>query len=114
MAFGVGRLIITQATLRVPSANTPVTLTTVTESPSLAITAGNSNGATVFVTSTRLTNATDYRRGGIPLTAGQTFTFTGIPVSGAQYRNICFGTGYTYFNATATPCNVILTYYTQS
>lgn len=116
MPFGPGRLQVTQATLRMLTAASPRSFSDFRESPSVAITAANSNAATIFVGANRssLSNINDARRTGIPLTAGQTFTFTGVPIGGAQYQNICFGSGYTYFTAAGTGNCAIYTYYKQT
>ena len=116
MPFGPGRLVITQATLRISTAASPKTFTDFREAQSVAVTASNSNAGTIFLGTTRvgISNIGDARRRGVPLTAGQTWTFTGTPEQGAQYKNVCFGTGYLYFTAAATGNCAIFTYYTQS
>lgn len=85
---------------------------------SLMVTAARGNAGTIYcgfthggsgatINQTR-TTATGRERTMIALTSGQSFTFSGMNIGGAADRDICFGSGYSYIHASATPNNLAI------
>lgn len=58
-------------------------------------------------------NGTTRERTMIPLTKGQSFTFTGVPLANGGYHSISFGTGYSYIYSSATPQRATFAYYSE-
>jgi hypothetical protein len=110
-----GRLIYVTATHRVGlnGGAVPVIGPTI-DSPSITLTAANSNTATLFFKCCAVSGAVDTRAQCVPLTAGQSFTFTGVPIGSMGYRNVSFATGNPiYLSAVSTPQVAIFGYYKQ-
>ena len=83
--------------------------------PSVAITASSDNAASIFIYaysnfSAALVSASNLRKSAVPLTAGQTFTFTALQQGSAAIHDIAFGTGYTYISSAATPMVAVISY----
>lgn len=100
----------------------PFPVAATTRSPSLTVTAAGGNTATIYLAfplsatgTTHYSPATATRRENtmIKLTAGQSFTFTGVPV-GTAYRDLVFGSQRSYVHSSATPAKAIISYYIQS
>jgi hypothetical protein len=111
-----GRLQYVTATFRIgyKTANSVPVIGPTIDSPSITLTAANSNSATIFFKDTAVSGATDIRKMYVPLTAGQSFTFTGVPLGNMGYRNVAFGTGNPlYLAANSTPQVAIFGYYKQ-
>jgi hypothetical protein len=110
-----GRLIYTSATLRIGLDGAAVSkICPELDSPSITLTAANRNTASIFFSSTAFSSATNRRSSMVPLTAGQSFTFTGVPIGHLGYRNVAMGTGNPlYLAANSTPQVAIFGYYTQ-
>lgn len=98
----------------------PVAATT--RSPSLTVTCSPGASATIYIAfplsataTAHYSPATATRRENtmIKLTAGQSFTFTGVPV-GTAYRDLVFGSTRSYIHSSATPARAIISYYGQS
>ena len=85
-----------------------------TRAPSLAVTYPKGQAGTLYISTTGGSSTATVRNFTmIPLTAGQTYTFTGVPWGSSGYRDIAFGTGYTYLHCSATPRTALITYYQQ-
>jgi hypothetical protein len=112
MAYG--RFYLKMATLRVGTygAGVPDISPTI-DSPSITVTAANNNSATVFMFTDCTLNATARRRVAIPFTAGQSLSFTGVPIGESGFRNVAFATpsNAVYFAANSTPMVMVLSYY---
>jgi hypothetical protein len=112
-----GRLKLVQATLRIGYnvANSVPKIGPTIDSPSITLTAANNNSATIFFRETASAGAANLRATAVPLTAGQSFTFTGVPIGKMGYRNVSFGTGNAIYLATnSTPQIAIFSYYVQA
>jgi len=82
--------------------------------PSLTVTCPSSNAGSIYISTAATTYAATQReRIMIKLTQGQSFTFTGLPLAGSGYRDLCFGTGLTYIHSSATTQRAVVTYYKQ-
>lgn len=122
MASVFGAFEFTQATVRpnvgTGGSNTPKPFPTngTVRTPSLSVTAAAANAGTIYISSSSgVSTATGRERTMIKLSAGQTFTFTGIPIGGPGYRDMVFGSARSYIHVSATPNNLaICTYYKQS
>jgi hypothetical protein len=86
------------------------------DSPSVTLTAANRNTATLFFAyAAGEANATSIRATSVPLTAGQSFTFTGVPIGNLGYRNVSFASGNPlYLTAVSTPQMAVFGYYIQA
>ena len=62
-------------------------------------------GASATHNQTRST-ATKRERTMLKIAAGQSFTFSGMNFGGPADRSICFGSGFSYIHASATPNNL--------
>lgn len=109
----VGRLVPAIATVRIIDRDTYKPSPEI-DSPTIAVTAGNNNAATIFLSPNTGANATVNRAISIPLTAGQTFTFNGMKLGTGGDRNILMGTGLYYVSSSATPNTAVFTYLKQS
>lgn len=111
-----GRLMYVTATNRVGLQGGAVpTIGPTIDSPSITLTAANSNTATLFFKDTAISGAVNTRAQCVPLTAGQSFTFTGVPIGNMGYRNVSFGTGNAlYLSAVSTPQVAVFGYYKQA
>ena len=105
-----------QSTLRIGYAtaqNVPVAGPQIS-SPSITITAPIFNTATIYFFDTAVAGQVGEPKVGVPLTKGQSFTFTGVPIGAMGYRNVSTATGnMIYFAAPATPQLVIFGFYKQ-
>lgn len=122
-----GYLVGSQATVRVHSMATgaPFPSTSVTNWPSLMVTASKSNAGTVFlkfntnalagITCTAAgRGATIKNKTMVPLLAGESISFTGMGVGSDTPRSITFGTGYSYVFGSATSQTIVCTGLKQS
>ena len=112
-----GRLQYVSATHRIgySVANSVPIIGPTIDSPSITITAANSNTATIFFKDVAISGATNIRAQCVPLTAGQSFTFTGVPIGNLGYRNVSFATGNPIYLVTnSTPQVVVFGYYKQA
>jgi hypothetical protein len=114
-----GRLQYKQATLRIGQGGAMVPIAAPSlDSPSITVTAANRNTATMwfkYFSGAATNNTLVWRREGVPLTAGQSFTFTGVPIGHLGYRNVSFASGNTmYLAANSTPQVAIFGYYVEA
>ena len=122
MASAFGCFEFTQATVRpnigTGGLNTPKPFPTngTVRTPSMSVTAAGGNAGTIYIsTLSTASTATLREQTMIKLTAGQTFTFTGIPIGGPGYRDMVFGSARSYIHVSATPSvRAICTFYKQS
>lgn len=115
-----GYLAITQATLTVGTANYGSGFPRIGEinSPSLTVTAPEINNGTIYIACSAAGFATVPHRAVaqretqfIPLTAGQSFTFSGMARGNGADRDIKFGAPYTYILGSGAGQDAIITYY---
>ena len=112
-----GSLVPASATIRINTITSGVidskpfpTGTEVTLTHTMSVVAANNNAGTIFISPTVGGNATVCRTTKVGLTAGQSFTFTGLPLCVNGYRAWSFGTGLSYITAAATPNTAICIY----
>lgn len=118
MAFGVGRFVLATATVRVTVRTggniTPKPFPEL-DTPSVTVTSAPGNTASIYISdSSSVSSATRREQTMVRLTAGQSFTFTGVPLGQMGYRNFAAGTGQAYIHAGGTPAIAVFSYYKQS
>jgi len=116
----MGYLVFTQATLTAGTANvgSGFPRSGVVRTPSLSVTACESNAGSIYIYGTPDGAATPPQRAVaareqqmIPLTAGQSFQFTGVERGGGAVRDITFGAPYTWIFGSAAGQGAVITYY---
>ena len=121
--MAVGRFVPKNATVRITTTNQgspfPSTDTaTRLDTHSLTVTSANANAGTVYLFMNATTPAgrgvQSREKSMLPLTKGQSFTFTGIPIGNSGYRTFSFGTGISYVLGSATSQRLILTWMAPS